>query len=388
MKKYYLVSMFFLIFITVFCVINISISVDDWSVILMDETNNILKKISMIEFKYNEKFYKKNEFIEVYGLTQYILHKNQINNFSIYKDKNGKLVQPSELKSNEEIESMAYNISELYNYLDRSDIPMLYVSTSLPVSENERTLPMGVKDYSNDNTNMFLEKLSSMSIPYLDLRLNSEIRELKSDKSYYLTDHHWSIENCFMSYKIVIDKLNLLYDLKLDPINLHSSLSNYNKIIYNDALLGSYGIKVGKYYAGKDDFSIYIPKFKTSLSYKHIKNGEVTLEKSGNFYEAFINEELLLDKEYNNKYNVFLNGGYVENIIENHLSDNNKKVLLISNSFGRAFTQYLSLCFEETRYLDPQKGRYNGNYLEYIDEYNPDVVIVMFEAPSYNINID
>lgn len=40
----------------------------------------------------------------------------------------------------------------------------------------------------------------------------------------------------------------------------------------------------------------------------------------------------------------------------------------------------LSLCFKETRYLDPQKGRFEDNYLEYIEEYTPDIVIVMYDA--------
>ena len=32
----------------------------------------------------------------------------------------------------------------------------------------------------------------------------------------------------------------------------------------------------------------------------------------------------------------------------------------------------------ETRYLDPQEGRYNDSYIDYIDEYQPDVVVMMY----------
>lgn len=42
-------------------------------------------------------------------------------------------------------------------------------------------------------------------------------------------------------------------------------------------------------------------------------------------------------------------------------------------------TQYLSLSFSEVRYLDPQDGRYNDNYLTYINDYKPDIVIVMYD---------
>jgi len=56
---------------------------------------------------------------------------------------------------------------------------------------------------------------------------------------------------------------------------------------------------------------------------------------------------------------------------------NNTKALLITDSFGRSMSQYLSLYFKELRYLDPQKGRYNDSYLKYIDQYKPEIVIVM-----------
>ena len=39
---------------------------------------------------------------------------------------------------------------------------------------------------------------------------------------------------------------------------------------------------------------------------------------------------------------------------------------------------FLSLCFKEVRYLDPQEGRYNDSYVDYIDAYDPDIVIMMF----------
>ena len=72
----------------------------------------------------------------------------------------------------------------------------------------------------------------------------------------------------------------------------------------------------------------------------------------------------------------------------NWMAENELKVLLISHSYGRPFTQYLSLCFRETRYLDPQKGRYNDNCLKYIDEYGPDLVLVMTEFEWKGVEIE
>ena len=69
---------------------------------------------------------------------------------------------------------------------------------------------------------------------------------------------------------------------------------------------------------------------------------------------------------------------YNENIVLNNMSDNDLKVMLIADSYARPMLPFLSLCFKEVRYLDPQEGRYNDSYVDYIDAYDPDIVIMMF----------
>lgn len=51
---------------------------------------------------------------------------------------------------------------------------------------------------------------------------------------------------------------------------------------------------------------------------------------------------------------------------------------MIGHSYGRPLVQYLGLGVQELRYLDPQDGRYNENILEYIEKYEPDIVIDMY----------
>lgn len=39
---------------------------------------------------------------------------------------------------------------------------------------------------------------------------------------------------------------------------------------------------------------------------------------------------------------------------------------------------FFSLVFSEVRSLEPQQGRYNDSILDYVSEYRPDVVIIMY----------
>ena len=176
-----------------------------------------------------------------------------------------------------------------------------------------------------------------------------------------------------------MQKKNIIFG-NVDKIK---TIKNYHKLFYGNSLLGSGGIRVGEYYVGKDDFAIPLPNFHTNLSYKHYDNKHsLVLSKSGKFEEALIDRDVLEDKNYYNKYNACLFGGWCENRITNNESPNDLKLLLVSDSYSRSMAMYMSLYFNETRFLDPQDGRYNDSYKEYVDVYKPDIIVVMYD---YNI---
>ena len=218
------------------------------------------------------------------------------------------------------------------------------------------------------------EMMEKSGFPILDLReevTNGRIR-------FYITDHHWTIESSFNANADIINALNSRYELNLDKKKKYTNINEYKKINYENSFLGSEGIRVGKYFAGKDDFEIIVPKYNTNFKYAQYRDHKKYWETKGDYNSVFVDKVRLEDPKYNNKYNVITYEGYVENRITNALSDNNLKVLLIADSFARPMVTYLASNFQETRYLDPQEGRYTESYVDYIDRYNPDVVIMMF----------
>ena len=147
-----------------------------------------------------------------------------------------------------------------------------------------------------------------------------------------------------------------------------------------EIFLGSYGIKVSKFYAGKDDFVVYVPKFDTDLVFRsYDANRKLLLKKTGDFYHVLLDDNIICDTDYNNKYNAFCNGGYIENHIINNKAPNELKCLYISHSYGRPMTMYLALNFKEIVNLDPQQYRFSGNYFTYINNFQPDIVLFQVE---------
>ena len=51
---------------------------------------------------------------------------------------------------------------------------------------------------------------------------------------------------------------------------------------------------------------------------------------------------------------------------------------MIGDSFSRPLFTFLSDGVAEIRFLDAQEGRYNDSFKDYIDEYNPDILLIAY----------
>lgn len=340
-----------------------------------DEQSSLESLFSNFTNNYKNELTKTRFWINIYGGIQKLLMKKEIKNFSIISDNEGGLYSSIGKYSDETIENSFQDINKIFDKTSEVSGDFLFVQMPYKGFDAAPELNIYKKDYTNFNFDRLYTKIVAANLPSIDLRT------MQTDWEYYKTDHHWTAESAFKASSYVVSYLDDTYHLSLDKNSFYKNRNNYDTKVYEDALLGSAGIQVGEYYSGKDDVKIPIPCFDTSLHWEHYIQGNKTEETTGTFWEAFINESILNSPEYYNKYNAFLNGGYCENRIYNHLAKNEKKLLLITNSYGRPFVLYLSLYFKETRYLDPQPGRFDGNYLEYIETYQPDVVVVMYNDP-------
>lgn len=336
-------------------------------------------KSKAFEDKYASLFTNYDSTINIYGAIQKTLGKREVKNFDVVKDDSGQLykTEPMERSSSKEITQIADVYQKLAYTTESNGGVFFFVQAPYKNTEGINELKGYDDSHMDSNFTRLLNELERRNISAIDLRKFEECCQ------HYKTDHHWTVESSFSATTKTLEFIQSKTDIEWEHDKYN--LSNYSTRSYPYSFLGSNGIRVGKYYGGVDDFNILVPDFATDITYQHLIDGKITKEKSGDFFQAFIDQSILADDTYHNKYNALLQGGYVENIIANHNIDNNKKLLFISHSYGRPMAQYLSLSFSEVRYLDPQDGRYNDNYLTYINEYKPDIVIVMYND---SINIE
>lgn len=319
-----------------------------------------------------------DKYIDEYGLIQRLLGKKQIETFTIFKTNYEKLVAPRNSLTTDEVQAAFQELNSLIECCRQHAIPYYYITSILPIQSLD-DLPCGVYDSSFENRTRLASILHDNNICTIDLQHLAENHNIPKDLLFYKTDHHWTMFTCFAAYQDIISRISSDFSVPLNSA-ITTDPDQYSLLLRKDSFLGSYGIKVGKYYVGKDDFNVYLPNFTTNFVFQsYDKEGSLLMEKRGDFYEALLDDSIISDQSYANKYNAFCNHGYIENHIVNLNAPNNLRCLYISHSYGRPLTMYLALNFQEIVNLDPQVGRFDGNYSDYLDAFSPNVVLIQAE---------
>ena len=144
---------------------------------------------------------------------------------------------------------------------------------------------------------------------------------------------------------------------------------NYTVKTYKNWHLGSNGQKTGAYFTGIDNFDLILPSFETSLT-----DGD----SEGSYEEMLINTDPLKNREQIFKYNTYDNvlGNSRGNFCNNY-SYNDKRLLIISDSFSKAVDPFLAISYREIMTI---KTGLTSDFLK--ETYAPDAVIMFLYAPN------
>ena len=151
-------------------------------------------------------------------------------------------------------------------------------------------------------------------------------------------------------------------------------INNYRIETYEDRFLGSSGRRTGICYGGLDDFSLIIPEFETDMSFEAPVEG---IKRSGEYEKVFF-EKKFLEKDYFevDTFNTYT-GGHDLCMQRNDGAVNDKKLLVVKDSYTLALQPYYSFMFREVDVIDLRY--YEKETLkEYVDRTQPDMVIMEY----------
>lgn len=327
------------------------------------------------EYKY------KYEAVDIYSLSYLITNTRYMEKGedTIVRMDNGYLAYDYRSVSDNIIEQTAQSCAKLNNFCKKINIPFMYVYA--PQKQYFGEYPIGNENTNRAEGEKFVKALRNNGVNTLSLAEKMIEQNMKMEDAYFITDHHWTPETGFWAAGEICKKLNSDYDFDYDAAK--TDINNYDIKVYEDWFLGSQGKKTGRFFTplGIDDISLITPKFETKVEIKD-RRGTKTGTLEDVVFEKYRIEQKALHTQ--NPYAVYSGGDFAEQVIINKKATNNKKIVIVRDSFACTVTPFLALNVSEIRILDIRKGMHGKACIEsvskYIKTHSPDYAMILYSG--------
>ena len=266
----------------------------------------------------NDQFPLRDNWISLKSINEYILGK--IENNGIIYGSNGELFEKFDSLDEEKLKNNVEAIKKFAEaYYDK--VSLMIIPSSYEIYKE--SLPIGSPIIMQEELINEIYNFSSFS---KNIDVMKELLDNKNSYIYYKTDHHWTTYGAYLAYSKFIDSSN---ENKANLENLQEvELPNF----------------YGTYYSKAKPFNIE-PDVMTYYDFNNL-----TMEIVGDkIYDSIYDysKESLRDK-----YSLFLHGNNPVTIIKNKDIKNNKKILVIKDSFGNSLVPFLTQNYEEIHVID------------------------------------
>lgn len=334
------------------------------------------------------KLFRRTDFINLHGLFNRalgnrIMEEKNSGERSIVKLDDGMITFIDSTPDDGFSADAAQKIAALGTQLAASDTKLLYLQFPWKVESLNEQLPRGVKDYTNQKASALLGALESRGVATFDLRESILEQRLDNHALFFRTDHHWLPSTGLWAAGEVCKKLNADFGYSADVSLIERD--DFKTALYADSFLGSEGKRVGKYYAGLDDYETLLPKETTDF-YFYYTAGNMSFQKRGRFEDTLVFGKYLEgdDLFVKNPYMYYLGGDHGLTVIQNMQAPKGKKLLVAGDSFCAAFLPFLAMSANaEIRFIDLR--HFEGSFMDYVAEYQPDTVMIAYCPLTFSV---
>ena len=290
----------------------------------------------------NDQMPLRDEWITIKSISEYLLGK--IENNGIIYGSNKRLFEKFDSFNEERLKNNVEAINKFSEkYIDK--VSLMIVPNSYEIYRED--LPKGSQQV---NQVEMINKIYSNLIYSNNINVLDEFINKKSEYIYYNTDHHWTTYGAYLAY------CNFIESIGFTPIDL----SDYNSIILDEFY--------GSYFSKAKPFNIQGDR----LTYYQFDNLEMEIVGDKNYDSIYD----ISKAELRDKYSLFLRGNNSLTIIKNSKLQNNKKILVIKDSFANSLVPFLTQNFEEVHVVDLRS--FNSKISDYMNENNFDNIIILY----------
>ena len=336
-----------------------------------------------IEEAMTEDFKSRDNWINLNGLFQRAIGVTLIRDagdIDVYRMKNGQLTYGY---PDNDMEYAAAEVTSLDRFVRENGAEFIYVQLPCKAYSDE-LMPAGSHTYGYKDADELTQMLRENGVDVLDIR--DEIANAGMDTSslFFNTDHHWKPSTALWAAGVISEKLASKV-AGYDYDRAFYDRNNYETTVYEDWFLGSLGRRTGIFFGGVDDFEVILPKFDTDyyLYTESQTNGSVK-EREGSFPDALMSLGYLDKKDYFSEttYFTYMGTEYRLSTVTNRLAPNDRKILILRDSFSCTLEPYLSMSAAEVtaidlRYYDTLQIK------EYIKNNDFDAVMVVYNPSMF-----
>ena len=309
---------------------------------------------------FNDQFVLRDSWIQLKTGFDRLLGKVEEN--GVYIGKDGYLIEkfekPDQTTVNNTLGAMA---AWKEKYKDITHYAMI-VPTASEILEDK--LPALALTADQDSSiDQAYQTLTGKGLTTIDLR--DTFRKNTNQQLFYKTDHHWTTSAAYLAFQQFAE-----------VAGLDTSAVTYEKMPVTDQFQGTLSAKSGCRTGVKEEIDVFIPKKNENTTQEQVSSiVEYTddQKKTGSFYNT--------DKlDQRNAYEVFFGGNHGLLKIKTPTTEN-KRLLVLKDSYANCFLPFLAPYYREIVVVDPRY--YYGDLSELMETESINEVLYLYSADTF-----
>ncbi|MEA1962193.1 MAG: DHHW family protein [Bacillota bacterium] len=276
-------------------------------------------------------------------------------NNGVYLGEDGRLFQKCNEMDKKGLQATLATINSFA--VSRADLDLYFLLVPNSAAIYKDSLPAYAP---TDNSIVYINQIKSSldnQINYIDIY--DSLLDQKGESIYYKTDHHWTTIGAYCAYRHAAKSMGFAAreqdDFQIKKVT--------------DSFYGSLYSKGGFRHLNPDKIELYIPKSSELYTVDYYD------------YNQCSNSLYFMDNlKKKDKYSVFLNGN--QSLIRIRMNtDNDKKLLLLKDSFANSFVPFLTEHYSEIYVVNLRY--YNDNLSQLIDSQGINNVLLLYSVNGF-----